>query len=221
LTVDLPPAPEHWLTAFPLLEYRILFPDGRSGAVRELSFGSPQPVIVEIPKILYLPVLAYPSLPEICIELPPAGGIFPLDCESKDTIRLSWPRGGPAEVLCRLWKQGMDCSAINVPRLCVEMSERCRGDPWALDLDGICAALAGGTFRVTDIKEASSRDLLLVPGRGTWFLESPFRIPLAASTDGALFLEAVPAGAHILFSLPPETVFVFYVEEGAVQLIRR
>jgi hypothetical protein len=219
MKIGLPPVPDHWRTAFPVIEYRFVYPEGRSGAVQELSVEGSQWVVLRVAKIPYLPILAYPGLPDTSIELPPAGGIFPLDWEPPDTIRLSWSRGAPAEVLCRLWKQGVDCSAINVPRLCTEMSRRCRGDPWTLALDGICAALGEGFFRATDIRDAPSRDLLLAPGRGVWFLESPFRIPIAADTDGRLLLETVPVGAHILFEMPPETVFVLYVEEEAVLMI--
>ncbi len=147
--------------------------------------------------------------------------MYPLDCEPADTISLSWQHGALAEVLCRLWKQGVDCSAINVARLAGEMSARCQGDPWALDLDRICAGLANGTFRVTDIRPAPCRTLLLEPGRGSWFLESPFSTPLSAEANGSLFLDNVPFGEHFLFELPGITSYFLYVEEQNVFMIRR
>jgi hypothetical protein len=145
-----------------------------------------------------------------------------LDCDiHNNTITLSWHQGASAEVLYRLWKEGVACSAINVPRLIEEISARCQGDPWTLDLDRICVRLAAGTFSVTDIRLTPSRDLLLEPGAGSWFLESPFRLPVPAQTDGFLFLRAVPLGAHILFENPPAARFFIYVEEETTLVIRR
>jgi hypothetical protein len=56
---------------------------------------------------------------------------------------------------------------------------------------------------------------------GSWFLESPFHIPLPTKTDGSLLLEGVSLGAHILFEMPAATSFFLYVEEEAVLMVRR
>jgi hypothetical protein len=101
------------------------------------------------------------------------------------------------------------------------MTARCQGDPWALDLDRICTRLAAEAFRLTDIRLAPSRDLLLEPGRGSWFLESPFRMQVPTEADGSLLLEAVPLGAHFLFGIPPAACFFLFVEEETTRLTPR
>jgi hypothetical protein len=221
LAVRLPEAPLHWQQAFPELSFRILYPTNESGGFTSRRVDSDALATILCPKVLYLPVLAYPNLPGQSIELPPAGGVFPLDCDvAADSIFLSWQRGAVAEVLQHLWKQGVDCSAINVPRLCEEISTRCQGDPWALDLERICSRLAAEEFRLTDIRPAPSRNLLLEPGPGDWFLESPFRLQMSADTGGSLLLRSVPLGAHTLFENPPSTRYFLYVQEETALMIR-
>jgi hypothetical protein len=227
LEVRLPDAPEHWRTAFPELDFRILFPVSDGGVFEERRTDRCDCVVLLLPKILNLPVLAYPSLPGRQIELPPAGGIYPLNCDfCAETITMNWQQGAAAEVLYRLWRQGVDCSSINVPRLTREISARCQGDPWTLDLDRICTRLATQTFSVTDIRPAPSRDLLLTPGSGRWFLESPFRSPVSAQTEGPLLLRAVPLGEHYLFESSPAEAsptarFFLYVDEETALMVRR
>jgi hypothetical protein len=222
LAVLLPPAPEHWRAALPGLEFRIVYPTPWSGGFGERYVDSPTRVVVELPKVLYLPVLAYPILSGESIRLPPAGGVYPLDYDITDnSIALSWQMGATAEVLYRLWNQGVDCSTVNVPRLIREMTARCQGDPWALDLDRICAHLAAEELRLTDIRLAPCRDLRLEPGAGSWFLESPFRNQAPAETDGSLFLKAVSLGAHLLFENPAGACFFLYVEEDTTLMTRR
>jgi hypothetical protein len=222
LVVRLPEAPEHWQQAFPELDFRILYPINDSGGFAECRVHSHAHVIILCPKVLYLPVLAYPNLPGQSIQLPPAGGVYPLDCDIlTETVSLSWHQGAVAEVLFRLWEQGIDCSTINVPRLSEEISARCQGDPWALDLERIRSRLAAEDFCVSDIRLAPSRDLLLQPGTGNWFLESPFRPQLATQVDGTLCLQSVPLGAHILFKNPPAARYFLYIDEDTTLMIRR
>ena len=221
LTVRLPEAPEHWQQTFPELGFRIVYPANDSGDFAELQVDGPAPVPIMCPKVLYLPVLAYPNLPRHSIELPPAGGVYPLDCDLvAQSIALSWHGGAVAEVLQRLWEQGMDCSAVNVPRLAEEIATSCQGDPWALDLQRISTGLAAEDFRLTDIRLAPCRDLLLEPGPGNWFLESPFRLQVPTDADGFLLLRGVPLGAHILFENPPSARFLLYVQEETTLMIR-
>lgn len=221
LELQLPEAPQHWREAFGELSFRILYPAGKSGAFEEKRADSHTPIVIRIPKVLRLPVLAYPNLPGQSIELPPAGGVYPLDCDIlTNTISLSWHQGASAEILYRLWKQGVDCSTINAARLAEEIGARCQGDPWALDLERICTRLAVEEFRLTDIRLAPCRDLLLEPGTGNWFLESPFRDQISAQADGSLLLQSVPLGAHILFENPPAARYFLYVQEDTVLMIR-
>lgn len=221
LTVHLPENPVHWQQAFPDLGFRILYPTNHSGGFASRRVDSRDRVSIPCPKVLFLPVLAYPNLPGHSIELPPAGGVYPLDCDTVgESIWLSWQRGAVAEILHRLWEQGVDCSSVNVPRLAGEIAARCQGDPWTLDLQRICAGLAVEEFRLTDIRLTPSRDLLLEPGPGNWFLESPFRLQVSADADGSLLLERVPLGAHTLFGNPPAARFLLYVREETILMIR-
>jgi hypothetical protein len=223
--LSLPPFPEHWQTTIAGLRFRIVHPaPGREGFAEMVvdPFERPE---ARLPKLLHLPVLAYPALPDFPgrpSTLPPAGGLYPLDCEAGGSVLcLSWERGAVAEVVRRLREQGIDGSACDVPRLGREMASRCGGDPWALDLQRICTALADGRFRVTDIRPAPSRDLLLRPGAGRWFLESPFRRPEPAGADGSVFLPSVALGAHYLFESDSASVLFLYVEEHTVLLSPR
>jgi hypothetical protein len=221
LTVHLPEAPVHWRQTFPDLGFSILYPTNNGGGFASRRAASRDRVSVLCPKVPYLPVLAYPNIPGQSIDLPPAGGVYPLDCDvAAESISLSWQGGAVAEVLRRLWEQGVDCSSINVPRLAGEIAARCQGDPWALDLERICTGLAAEEFRLTDIRLAPSRDLLVEPGPGNWFLESPFRLPIPADADGSLLLRSVPLGAHTLFETPPAARFFLYGREETILMIR-
>jgi hypothetical protein len=219
VSVHLPPAPEHWQQAFPGLAFRIVYPLPEGGDFAQLPAQPQDTVTVEVPKILYVPILAYPVVPGSRLELLPAGGLYPLDCDPAGTsMILSWEQGAVAEILHRLRVQGMDCSAFNVPRLRREIADRDQGDPWTLDLTRICARLADHTFRLTDIRPASHRDLILEPGPGRWFLESPFRKPVRASSDGTVLLQAVPLGMHYLFETDTASCLLLCVEPDAVLL---
>jgi hypothetical protein len=90
-------------------------------------------------------------------------------------------------------------SALNTARLHREMRERSGGDPWRLDLTYLAEKLASGEFRVTDIRTLPCRSLLLPIPAGTWFLESPFRLPQVTAEGEALALMEVPLGTHRLF----------------------
>jgi hypothetical protein len=85
-----------------------------------------------------------------------------------------------------------------VPRLCRYLLKG--GDPWALDLDTVAQKVVDGELTVWDIDPLPSRDVLVRPGDGTWFLESPFRPPIPAEAGG-LRLAAVANGMHLLCSL--------------------
>jgi hypothetical protein len=221
LTVQLPRTPDHWQAAFPELRYRIVYPIPDRDSFEELIVEQGTPLAIELSKILYLPVLAYPIISAESLQLPPAGGIYPLDCNTQSSaITLSWESGAAAEVLYRLWIHGVNCSTINVPRLRVEMVERCEGDPWSLDLSLICSQLANRDLRVTDIHLAPCRDLLLESSPGQWFLESPFRTPVEAA-EGYLRLERVPLGPHLLFNGASGSCFFLSVDQSTVLLSLR
>lgn len=222
LAVHLPQPPDHWQAAFPEINFRIIYPNPESCGFREQLVDGSENLILEIPKDSNIPILGYPILPGETAALPPAGAVYPMDCAPANThIRLTWEEGVLAEILYRLDRGGMDCAAINVIRLRQQIHERCPGDPWSLDLDRICLELASGKFHLTDIRPATSRDLLIAPGPGQWFLESPFHRPVAAGADGSLHLEAVTLGGHYLFDNPATTCFFLYISEDSELLLPR
>jgi len=221
LSIAAPEAPEHWRKAFEPLEYCLVYPNTDTGELEKRWFSEAADILIDIPKTLAVPVLLYPYREQRSLRLPPAGGVYPLDCDAScTTLSLSWRHGAAARVLCRLWEGGMEGSAVNAARLMREMAARCPGDPWALDLDRICSRLASGEFRVTDIRPAPSRRLQLQPGTGCWFLESPFRHPLPAYENGSLILEAVPLGMHYLFKEESNVWYLLYVEQEQVLISR-
>jgi hypothetical protein len=220
LTVQLPRTPDHWQTAFSELRYRIVYPISDRDGFEELFVEGGTHPAIELPKILHLPVLAYPAISAQSLELPPAGGVYPVDCNTQSSsITLSWESGAAAEVLYRLWIHGVNCSSINVTRLRTEMAQRCQGDPWSLDLSLLCSQLANRDFRVTDIHLAPHRDLSFELSPGRWFLESPFRAPV--ETEGYLSLERVPLGTHLLFDGATGSCFFLFVDESSELLSLR
>ncbi len=220
LQVILPQAPQHWQAAFPSLRYRIVIPDPAGGGCTQLyAAGQGEAPVVELPKIGNLPLLAYPEVPDRGLELPPAGGLYPLDCDiTTSRIRLSWEQGMVAETLARLWSRGVSCSGLNTPRLRREIEERSNGDPWTLDLNRLLTSLAGEEFRVTDIRPAACRDLVLDPGAGLWFLESPFRRPAAVEPGQALGLSSVPLGFHLLIEGGGPVISIYLTEDSLLFL---
>jgi hypothetical protein len=219
LQVVLPQPPRHWQAAFPSLRYRIVIPDPAGGCTRLYTAGQDRAPVVELPKLVNQPLLAYPEVPDRGLELPPAGGLYPLDCDlTTSRIRLSWEQGMIAEILARLWSRGVPCSGLNTPRLRREVEERSNGDPWSLDLNRLLAALAEGEFRVTDIRCAACRELVLDPGAGLWFLESPFRRPAAVESGEELKLSSVPLGFHLLIESSGPVMSIYLAEDSLLIL---
>jgi hypothetical protein len=202
VTLQTPPLPPHWQAALPSLHYRLLHPGLPPGTVQELRLGPSEAASVPLPKGGLLPVLAYPCLEERGLELPPAGGLYPLDCTGPgERLLLSWEHGPAAQLLMPLGLQGVELSTLNAGRLCREMLERSGGDPWRLELPRIARCLASGEFRATDIRLRDFREVELQTGAGCWFLESPFAVPVDTEAGQALRLPDVPFGLHRLFEL--------------------
>ncbi len=198
LQLLLPEPPAHWRATFGDPAWRLLYP-GPGGELLKLDLPSgSRSVNVLAAKEACTPFVAYPLLPAGGETLPPAGGVDPPDRGGADRLPLTWRRGAVASLLLRLASQGGRLEALNVERLVREMEERGGEDPWRLDLDRIAAELAGGSFQVTAIGPAASRDVRLPVGQGSWFTESPFALPVAA-TDGILRLAGLPLGFHRLF----------------------
>jgi hypothetical protein len=212
--VGLPTPPEHWIGAFAQLRYELVIPraDGSSERVPWPADGR-----LSIPKEPNWPVLAVPLALEGRVELPPAGGVWPLDLSADgQELVLSWGSGPLAATLVALRREGVDLSSLNTARLAREMRERSGSDPWSLDLVYFEERLASGEFRVTDIRALPSRDLLLEIPAGQWFLESPSRLPQLVAEGEPLALPEVPFGAHRLFRIDGLAAYAVYVGEQDV-----
>ena len=105
---------------------------------------------------------------------------------------------------------------MNASRLVREMEARCPGDPWTLDLQHICSRLASGEFRVSDIRPAAMRRLEVQTGAGSWFLESPFHLPIPAGANGTLILDDVSLGMHYLFAEQSNVRYLVYVQQDRI-----
>jgi hypothetical protein len=227
VAVSLPPLPAHWQETFPEVVFQLEFPasDGTTTLAVDLasiparparSAAGPQQTELRLPKGTYLPVVARPCLAETGIMLPCAGGVYPLDMDPGETLCLSWRRGPAAQLLLDLDGHGLDLEHLNVPRLCAEMDLRGGEDPWNLDLPEIAGSLAAGQMRVTAIHLQPLLDLRLPAGRGSWFLESPLRLPCLADATGVVNLQGVTPGLHRLFEVARGSRLDLYVSDQEV-----
>ena len=219
LTVSLclPEPPDHWLKAFPDLGYELLL-----SGMEAMPESSPWPADgkLSIPKEPNWPVLAVPVTRNGRLRLPPAGAVCPLNLSAEgQELALSWEGGPLAATLLALRREHVDVSALNTTRLEVEMRDRSGGDPWRLDLAHLAEKLASGEFRVTDIRSLPFRSLLLPVPAGTWFLESPFRLPQVTAEGEALPLVDVPFGAHRLFRGDGLADYVLYVGSEGEEIV--
>jgi hypothetical protein len=67
------------------------------------------------------------------------------------------------------------------------------------DSAAIAEKLAGGAFAARDIEVAPAREVRLRPGKGTWFLESPFSPEWTAGNGETLVLPGISLGMHGMF----------------------
>jgi len=222
-TIILPEPPEHWREAFGPFPFLLRYPDPGGGIAERLLDPFQIEVEVRVVKGNNLPATALPLIEGGRVFLPPAGGVFPQDAAAVDPPRLtlSWEQGPAAELLLRLAAEGLDLSTFNCPRLAAEMASRGAGDPWRLDLEHIGSRIAGGCFRVTDIRTLPCLDLELEPGPGVWFFESPFAAPQEVLEGGVLKRERVTLGFHRLFGTQTSYWYELYVEEKSLLWLRR
>ncbi len=223
LCIYCPELPEHWQRAFANVPFLLRYPDTNGKVSERIIEPFKERVTITVLKQNNLPVLAYPLVKNRKVQLRPAGGLFPLDLckENQDLLRLSWDQGIAAEILIRLFSEGLDISALNSSRLSAEIKVRGEGDPWLLDIDYITEKLASKHFRVTYIKMAPARCIQIDPGAGEWFLESPFCTTHPIEEGQVLILENVPFGFHRLFDSTSSSYFDLYLDETSLILIRR
>lgn len=220
--VHMPEPPPHWQRAFAGLSARIVYL-GDDGRPREAVCGAwAEPVRIVCRKLQNSPVLAFPrartGLPGGAEEeLPPAGGLFPLSIGSSDegrTLELTWEDGCAALAAWKVLGMGRDVSFFDAGRLAAKMREA--PDPWTWDSAAIAEAIISGDFSSWDIDPLPCLDVLVSPGPGEWFLESPFATPVPAGSGEVLLLPSVPQGMHTLFSTAGERIRIFVDGERSV-----
>jgi hypothetical protein len=209
IKVLIPTPPDHWIRAFPDLEFVLVFP-GVSGEEQEIKVAdATRPTTITCSKAGNSSILAYPrssrdgkSADARAGPLRPAGGLYPGsidDTGAEPTLLLDWRDGAVATVLSRLHALGRDTSLVNASRLSQYFREA--ADPWNLDLEGIAEKLAKGDFSAYDIDLLPCRDINVKAGAGEWFMESPFSPVTALVQEGTLTLRTICLGMHTLFSI--------------------
>ncbi|MBA7636637.1 hypothetical protein ES703_44258 [subsurface metagenome] len=222
LLILFPAPPEHWQNSFGDIPYLLTYPGQEKKLRQEIVYPFRQKVEIVITKQNNLPVTAAPLVKNGAVRLPPAGGLYPHDLDTRGKrLTLSWIQGFAAEILIRLHSGGMDTTGINTIRLCAEIRERAQGDPWLLDIDLITAKLAGGGFRVNYIRKLPSRDIEMMPGAGEWFLESPFSSLHPLEEQQILNLKGLPLGFNRLFDSSSGGYYDLYLEEDNIFWIKK
>jgi hypothetical protein len=219
LRIRLPDPPSHWRQAFAAWSWELSFPSPGGGTVTRILPAEQGSALILVPKMRNLPICAGPLLPS-GMRLPAAGGVYPLDAaENTGVLELSWRGGFLAELLLKLIGGGVDVAGMNSRRLAEEIWRRSAGDPWRLDMCGLAEALAEalatGGFSVYDIRLLPALDVIVSPGTGQWFLESPFSSPRTSDAAGKLLLPELGVGRHTLFALSGEIWYLLWVNEQA------
>lgn len=167
-----------------------------------------------------MPVVVQPVIRcgEEAVVLFPAGGIYPLDAEIRDKrifLNITWEHGFTADVFRKLYKQNVATEKFNLKRFYYEMDRLNIHDPWLLDEDYIMEKLAGGSFRVTYLKEKPVFSFEIPVKSGQWVINSPFsQIYTADSVSGMLKLN-LTSGFYTLIELKDlRTVDLFVSKTG-------
>lgn len=150
VTLLLPDAPPGWPmdSLFFTLCYeeaggRKLFLSGLSGGGR---------VVLELPRGSVVPLILYPHPDGAAVPFPGlrcAGGVYPVDCNSRGELPLTWEAGFEARLLGRLRPEERAC--LNLARL-RDAIEAAGPDPWKLDSERLLDALLFHRFTSSSVK---------------------------------------------------------------------
>jgi hypothetical protein len=154
-------------------------------------------------------------------SLPPSGCLYPLHAtEDVPAVSLTWQNGFLAALFIKLIAQGVEVEGMNSRRLQEEIWRLSEGDPWRLDMSCMAQALATGEFSVYSIRKLPADNVLVSPGTGRWFLESPFSVPGESDSAGKLTLPDLPLGLHTLFALDGDSWYLLsFTEDTGVLLL--
>ncbi len=223
VAVLVPAPPPAWQAAFPGLAFRLTARDATGSLVEVVVTDWRNPAVIACTHDLNRPVLAWPFVPTgphpvAAGVLRPAGGLFPRNLRTwngEAVLELCWEDGAAAAVLDRAAAAGTDLSRFNAERLCDSLLKE--ADPWRVDLDLAAQRIAEGAFTAWDLDELPCRAVAAAVGPGSWFLESPFSVPVAAEC-GVVNLGEVTMGTHRLFSLAGGS-WRLQVEEGEMLVL--
>lgn len=217
----LPPPPSQW-ACFGALDYLILVPEPSEEepfTTVRVPAGS-NAVRLTVGKRTNLPLLAYPLLEDRPDLLRPSGGVYPLDLEKGDVVRLSYRDGFLAELLLPMCAAGDLLEALNVSRLRRETWDRSLGDPWSLDREAILETLLYGSMRSGRIRRRPSFELSIEVPAGTWVAGNPFIAPILAPPARPLLeLHGLPTGVHRFFR-NDDRIDVAVTEQGWLSVDR-
>lgn len=167
------------------------------------------------------PVIRCGEKGERLVALLPAGAIYPLDAEMKDqriVLTPTWEDGFAADIFRKLYKQNVAVEKFNLKRFYYELGRLHLADLWLLDEDYTIEKIAGGSFRVTYLKEKQVFPVEIPVESGQWVTNNPFsQIYTADSTSGMLKINLTP-GFHTLIELKKlNTVDIFIDKEGGFE----
>ena len=240
--VTLPSLPSGWRSSLGVDTFQLRYFDGQGRLIDRAVSWDASTIDIEPGKGAVVPILAEPCVSgsafdpappksgatsgfsravtaEPDLRLRPAGAVAPFDTSEAGTTELTWRRGFACAILLELAQNGISIDGYNCERLLREIDEKAPGDPFDLDRTGIIASMLSGSFRVTDIKFLDRQEIELMPGRGSWFTESPFSSLYETEENEALSL-SLTLGLHHVFDLSGKARFDIQVDEQEVTVLQ-
>ena len=223
LTVTLPLLPENLRREIAVHYFLITYFDAEGMEVSFICPPEKESVKLKCLKQNNMPVTVQPVIccgekGEKTVGLFPAGGIYPLDAEisgKRVVLNITWKHGFTADIFRKLYKQNVAVRKLNLKRFYYEMDRLTVNNPWFLDEDYIMEKLAGGSFRVTYLKEKPVFPFEIPVKSGQWVINSYFsQIYTADSASGILKLN-LTSGFYTLIELKDlKTVDIFVSKTG-------
>jgi len=216
--VLMPEIPGHWYRRFGEIYFTLYYPDINGEMITSVLAPGENECTINLSKIMNCPIIVQPY--GAGFTLKPAGAVYPWHMDMQERVlHVTWEHGFTARLLKECYEIGFDISRFNAQRLMSEINDKSEGDPWKLDFHYITEKIAGGNFRVTDIKPLPVKDFRLAAGKGSWFFLSPFSTVFTIE-DGELFcFENIPSGNHRLLRLDSEQWYDIFLSEQETNIV--
>lgn len=177
--------------------FRLFYPGCPEGGLGRQESGGFLPgeiVKIETEHEIF-PVTAYP-LVEDCLELYPAGGIYPQDLEGEN-LALNWEDGYAAYIISRIIDNGIDAGNFNTGRFEKTLLQESEGNPWALEDDDIVYSLSFGIFNSNFIRLKKAHDIQIPLPEGScmgtnWFSSNILDSRIYGAYGGMLLIHGQP-----------------------------